>query len=74
MLSLWCVQRGLFSSVSIKGGKTNKKKVAVWSHDFFCLADTEQVKTPSPYDRSLLQAAGKIISYFVNGLCRGVGG
>lgn len=45
-------------SGSIKGGKSKKVKVAFWSHDFVCLADNEQVRAPSPYERSMLLAAG----------------
>ena len=49
-------------SGSIKSGKSKKVKVAFWSHDFVCLADNDQVKAPSPYERSMLLAAG-IYSY-----------
>ena len=42
---------------SSKGGKSKKMKVAFWSHEFICLADNEQVRAPSPYERSMLLAA-----------------
>ena len=52
-------------SVSNRGGRKKKIKVAVWSHELICLADTEQVKTPSPYERSVLQAAGKFAAHYL---------
>jgi hypothetical protein len=46
------------SNRSVKGGKLKKSKVCFWSHDFVCLSDIEQVKTPSAFERSKLLAAG----------------
>lgn len=35
-----------------------KKKVAIWSHDFVCLARTGQTKTPSAVETAKLMGAG----------------
>ena len=43
---------------SSKGGKSKKMKVTFWSHEFICLADNEQARAPSLYERSMLLAAG----------------
>lgn len=47
------------SNRGIKGGKSKKSKVAFWLHEFVCLADNEQSKTPTAFERSKLLAAGK---------------
>ena len=44
-----------------KGGKSKKCRVSFWSHDFICLADNDQVKTPTGYERSQLLAAGTML-------------
>ncbi len=43
---------------SKRGRETKKKRVALWSHDFICLAQTDQDKTPSAIERSKLFTAG----------------
>ena len=41
--------------------KSKKKKLAIWTHDFVCLAKKDQDKSPTSYERSMLIAAGKIL-------------
>ena len=41
-----------------KGGKSKKCHGSFWSHDFICLTNNDQVKTPTGYERSQLLAAG----------------
>ena len=48
-------------------GKSKKSRVSFWSHDFICMADNEQIKTPSGYERSQLMAAGSY--YHREGTC-----
>ena len=38
--------------------KSNKKRVAMWTHDFVCLAKADQMKTPMAVERSKLISAG----------------
>ena len=37
---------------------TKKRRVALWNHEFVCLSDMDQDRTPSAYDGSRLLAAG----------------
>ena len=38
--------------------KSKKKKLPTWSHEFVCLANKNQAKTTTSYERSVLISAG----------------
>ena len=38
--------------------KSKKKKLPMWNHEFVCLANKNQEKTPTSFERSILIAAG----------------
>ena len=49
---------------AVTGGESSKKKkkqLALWSHEFVCVSETDQDKTPTPYERALLVAAGMYV-------------
>ena len=39
-------------------GKSKKKRLVTWNHDFVCVARTDQEKTPTALERSKLISAG----------------
>ncbi len=41
--------------------KSKKKKLRMWTHDFVCLANKDQEKTPSPIERGTLMGAGRTV-------------
>ena len=45
-----------------RGGtrKSKKKRVAMWNHDFICLARVDQERTPTSIERSKLISAGMV--------------
>ena len=42
--------------------KSKKKELPTWSHEFVCLANKNQAKTPTSYERSVLISAGMYYS------------
>ena len=42
--------------------KRKKKKLPMWNHEFVCLANKDQDKTPTSYERSSLISAGMLSS------------
>ncbi len=46
--------------------KSKKKKLRMWTHDFVCLANKNQKKTPSPLERGVLIGACRIVGVYSN--------
>ena len=42
--------------------KSKKKKLLMWNHEFVCLANKDEDKTPTSYERSSLISAGMLSS------------
>ena len=51
-------KRGQKSGESKAARSATKRRGALWSHEFVCLSDTDQDKTPSSYERGRLLSAG----------------
>lgn len=49
-----------------ESSKKNKRMLTLWNHDYVCLSETYQDKTPTAYERALLVAAG---SYMYKLIC-----
>ena len=62
------VERNSLFHYGAVGGraKSRKRKLALWTRDFYCLASTTQSRLPTPLEKSQLLSAGKKCGSMLN--------